>query len=394
MTSIDDREAREMLDPLAGEPTGAQWLDLDHIVREGDRRRRVRTAVTGTFTAVFLTAVAAGAAATVVNGREGGGVPVADRGSPSAAAVPYLPSAPTGPDCTLSPLPGSTGLLAAVDHTGHYTLQEVSSGKKAIVTVRKDGAQVAEVEMSALGRGEYNLNAKGEFTALFTDLSKDRPILFSYVYEDGKLTTLKDGEIITGIADNGRFAGLVKGNVPAVWERPGAAPTKFAVPHGKQAQVMFLDQDGTLLGYAHTDGSEFANLWLPDGSSRPIPVSPGQRSPTVWGIANGWVAGFDDVEGFRYNVGTKKYEPLPAQIRRPHTVASNGAVVGDDGTDGHLSVLDGGTVRKLPVTPGMKHYRILGISDDGRTVTANEYFPSPKSDPTQETGRAVTWTCG
>jgi hypothetical protein len=393
MTSTDDREGRELLGPLAGEPDGEQWLDLDRVVRDGDRRRRARTAVTGAFTAVFLTAVAAGSAAIVVNGRQGGGVPTAGRGSPSAAAAPPLPAAATGPDCTLSALPGTTGLLGAVDHTGHYTLLEAKAGKKTTVTVRKDGVQVAKVEIPTAHRLEYDLNARGEFTALFTDVSTDRLTLSSYVYTAGKLTTLKAGGVAMAITDNGRIAGILKGNEPAIWERPATAPTKLAVPRGKQAQVMFLDNDGTILGYANVEAAEFANLWLPDGSSRPVPVSEGQRSPTVWGIANGWVVGFDDRQGFRYNVATNKYEPLPAQIRRPHTVATNGAVVGDDGTDGSLYVLDGGTARKLPVTPGMLHYRILGISDDGRTVTGNEYFPAQTNDPTQETGRAVTWTC-
>jgi hypothetical protein len=405
MTSTDDREARAMLDPLAGEPSGEQWLDLDHIVREGDRRRRGRTAVTGVFTAVFLTAVAAGTAAIVVNGRQGDGVPAAGRGSPSAEAAPYLPYAATGPDCPLAPLPGTTGLLAAVDHTGHYTLQEASGGGKTTVTVRKDGAQVAQVRIPALGQGEYDLNARGEFTALFTDVTKDRLTLRSYVYEAGKLTTLKVDDIATDIADDGRIAGVVKGNVPARWERPDAEPSKLAVPRGKQAQVLFLDQDGTILGYANSEAAEFANLWLPDGSSRPIPVSEGQRSPTMWGIANGWVTGFDDAKGFRYNVGTKKFETLPAQIRRPQMVAANGAVAGDNGMNGNLYLLDGGMARKLsgkPSTVEAPTYRVLGISDDGRTVTGNEFFHDATSNPAgdaasnpaREKGRAVTWSCG
>ena len=394
MTATDDREAREMLDPLAGEPRGEQWLDLDHIVREGDRRRRVRTAVTGAFTAVFLTAVAAGTAAIVVNGRQGdGGVPTAGGASASAGA-PDLPYAATGPDCTLAALPGPTGLLAAVDHTGHYTLQEAKTGTRTTVTVRKDGVQVARVFLPPATQGDYAVNAKGEFTALMTDLSKEPATLVSYAYTAGKLTTMSAGSVATGIADDGRIAGVAKNSEPALWEGPSEAPRKLAVPVGKQAQVMFVDQDGTMLGYANSEGSEFANLWLPDGSSRALPSPDGQRSPTVWGINNGWVAGFDDAQGFRYRVGTNRYEALPAQIRRPHTVASNGAVVGDDGTDGHLWVLDGGVARKLPGAPEARHYRILGISDDGRTVTANEYRPAPASDPDRETGRAVTWTCG
>jgi hypothetical protein len=40
----------------------------------------------------------------------------------------------------------------------------------------------------------------------------------------------------------------------------------------------------------------------------------------------------------------------------------------------------------------MQHYTILGISDDGRTVTANEYYPPQAGDPARGTGRAVTWT--
>jgi hypothetical protein len=57
-------------------------------------------------------------------------------------------------------------------------------------------------------------------------------------------------------------------------------------------------------------------------------------------------------------------------------------------------VLYGGTVRKLPVRPQMRAYAILGITDDGRTVTGNEYDPSPVGDPGRKTGRAVTWACG
>jgi hypothetical protein len=56
---------------------------------------------------------------------------------------------------------------------------------------------------------------------------------------------------------------------------------------------MFFDQNGTILGYADTEASEFANLWLPDGSSRAIPVAEAQGPPSVNGIANGWVVGYD-----------------------------------------------------------------------------------------------------
>jgi hypothetical protein len=94
---------------------------------------------------VFLMTVAAGTTAVVVNGRQAHGGSATDYGSASASAAPYLPSAPTGPDCSLSALPGPTGLLAAVDHTGHYTLQEMNDGNKTTATVRKDGVKVAEV---------------------------------------------------------------------------------------------------------------------------------------------------------------------------------------------------------------------------------------------------------
>jgi hypothetical protein len=391
MTPMDDREARQLLGPLAGEPAGAQRLDVDRIVLQGNRRRRVRQIGTGALTAVFLTTLAAGTTAIVMNGRQADGAPTAGYGSASAA--PRLPAAPTGPDCTLSALPGPTGLVAAVDHTGHYTLQEMSNGTKTTAVVRKDGVKVAEVKIPVRGGGEYDLNAKGEFTAIFADVTKDRPAVFSYVYTAGKLNKLKADAVAVAIADDGRIAGTV-GRAPAIWERPTAQPKELKVPRGKQAQVLSFDQDGTVLGFANVEASEFANLWLPDGSSRAFPVGQGQTSPTLTGIANGRVVGFDNVHGFRYNVAANTYESLPAQVFRPHAVANNGAVVGDDGIDGNLSVWDGGTARKLPVTPGMQHYTILGISDDGRTVTANEYYPSRADDPTRETGRAVTWVCG
>jgi hypothetical protein len=393
MTPMDDREARELLGPLAGEPAGPQWLDVDRIVQEGGRRRRARSLGTGALTAVFLLTVAAGTAAIVVNGRQADGVPSAGYGSASASAGPHLPAAPTGPECTLSAVPGLTGLLAAVDHTGHYTLQEVRNGKKTTAVVRKDGAKITEVEIPGKARGEYAINARGEFTALFTDLSRDDLALSSYAYTAGKLTKLKGDSVANAIADDGRFAGTFNSE-PAIWQRPATPPEKLPVPRGKKAQVLFFDQDGTMLGYANSEASEFANVWLPDGSSRAIPVAEGQAGPTVGGIANGWVVGFNNVHGFRYNVATEKYEALPAQVFRPHGVASNGTVVGDDGTDGNLSVLAGGTARKLPRTPGTPFYTILGISDDGRTVTANERYPSQDGDPMGDTGRAVTWTCG
>jgi hypothetical protein len=401
MTPMDDREARELLGPLAGEPGGTQWLDVDRIVRDGDRRRRTRTIGTGTLTAVFLMTVAAGTTAIVVNGRQADGMPSAGYGSASASAPPSLPSAPTGPDCTLSALPGPTGLLAAVDHTGHYTLQEVSVGKKRTAVVRKDGVRVTGVEVEAPGRagGEYELNAKGEFTAIITDFSKNRPAVSSYAYTAGKLTELKgdadgDGDAFAvAIADDGRIAGTIY-QTPVIWQRPDAAPEELKVPPGERAQITSFDQDGTVLGYANNAVSQFARVWLPDGTSQAIPAREGQTFVTLTGIANGWVVGFTNVHGFRYHVATKKYEVLPAQVFRPHAVATNGTVVGDDGTDGNLSVWDGGTARKLPVRPAMQHYTVLGISDDGRTVTANEYYPSPPDDPQGETGRAVTWSCG
>lgn len=385
MTPIHDRAARELLSPLAGEPGGTQWLDVDRIVRDGGRRRRARTVGTGALTAVFLLTLAAGATAVVVSGRRADGVPATPDGAASA-------SAPTGPDCTLSALAGPTGLLAAADHTGHYTLQEVSGDNKTTAIVRKDGVKVAAVKIPAPAGGDYDLNARGEFTAIIADVRQDHPAVFSFAYTAGKLTRLTGDDVAVAVADDGRIAGTVK-NAPAIWQRPAAAPDELKVARGEQAQVISVDQDGTVLGYAHIEASQFANLWLPDGSSRAIPVVQGQGPPSVVGIANGWVAGFDTRNGFRYNVATRKYEALPAQIMHPHAVASNGAVVGD-GTDGSLYVLNGGVARKLPQTPGMQHYTVLGISDDGRTVTANEYFPSPKSDPAQETGRAVTWTCG
>jgi hypothetical protein len=392
MTPIDDREARDLLGPLAGEPGGTQWLDLDRIVREGDRRRRTRVIGTGALTAVFLATVAAGTTAIVVNGRQADGVPAAGYGSASPAAAPTLPSAPTGPDCTLSALPEPTGLLAAVDHTGRYTLQEVRRGDKTTAVVRKDGVKVVQVQIPVRGGGDYAVNAEGEFTAVFADGGKDRLDVFSYVYSAGKLTRLESGAVATDIADDGRITGTVDQS-PAIWLRPATPPEERKVSRGEKAQVLFLDQDGTLLGYANSEAAEFANLWLPDGSRRAVPVAQGQRSPSVSGIANGWVVGYDSRNGFRYHVGTGKYEPLPAQILHPHGVASNGTVVGD-GTDGNLYVLSGGVARKLPRTPGMQHYTVLGISDDGRTVTANEYNPPQAGDPVRGTGRAVTWTCG
>ena len=392
MTPIDDREARDLLAPLAGEPGGPQGLDLDRIVRDGDRRRRGRAIGTGALTAVFLATVAAGTTAVVVNGRQADGVPATGYGSASPGVAPMLPSAPTGPDCTLAALPGPTGLLAAVDHTGRYTLQEVRNGDRTTAVVRRDGVKTAEVTIPGRGNGEYDLNARGEFTALVTDGSQDRLILHSYAYTGGTLTELRAGAVATSIADDGRIAGTA-GPVPAIWAGPAAQPEKRAVPVGGQAQILFSDQDGTLLGYANSETAQFANLWLPDGSSRAVPAGEGQRPPTVTGLANGWVAGYDAGNGFRYQVATEKYETLPAQILRPHALAGNGAVVGD-GTDGNLYALNGGTARKLPQTPGMRHYAVLGISDDGRTVTANEYYPPRAGDPVRERGRAVTWTCG
>ena len=214
---------------------------------------------------------------------------------------------------------------------------------------------------------------------------------------DGKLTKLKGGGgLVSGITDDGRVAGSLKSGAAVVWKTAGAEPTRLAVPDGAEyAQVHGIDQDGTVAGYGNSDADTRAVFWLPGGGTREVPVADGQTSPYMVGFAGGWVAGADSRNGYRYNVRTDTYEKLPALGIRPVAVGTDGTVVSGDGNPTEtFHAIAGGSARKLASNSTATSYNILGVSDDGRTVTGNQYDRGAEDPADGAGGRTVTWTCG
>jgi hypothetical protein len=410
MNPIDDHAARDLLGPLAGEPEGAQRLDLEKIIRGGDRRRRTRHVATGVLSAAAVVVLVGAAAAVTRDHRLTAGVPTAGDGAatpyptassapdgaPASQPPPPLPSAAMGPACPLSPIGGGTGYVLAVDHTGHYTLEERGNpGQKAVArtaVVRRDGRQVAAVALPPSARNEYALNAKGDFVATIADIEKNGT---PYAYVGGKLTRLKGGSgVVRGITDGGRIGGLVGAtDRPVYWENATAKPTDLRLPPGAtRGGVIGIEEDGTVAGEVFTaDMDATAVVWLPGGAMKTIPVPAIQNPPYLVGIRDGWVAGGTSQNGFRYRIDTGRYEVLRAQGSNPQVMGGNGSVVAAPGAN-TLYVLSGTTARQLTTEPdpALVSYSITGVSDDGRTVTGNSFTKITGDDSEIQ---AVRWTC-
>ena len=414
MNPIDDHDARDLLAPLAVEPGGAQRLDLDQIMRRGDKRRRARYLMTGVMSGAAVFVLAGAAAAVVRDTQASSGVQAGASGTPSpygsqapapdgtptpsaSQPPPPLPSAAAGPACAMAPLAGISGPVEVVDHTGHYTVEQRGNPDrqaKAVRTavVRKDGRQIAAVTLPSSAGTEFAVNNKGEFAVTIRDSEKNGT---PYAYAGGKLTRLKGGAgVAATIADSGRLAGILN-DQPVYWKNASAEPTRLEMPEGAvRGGVGGIDQDGTMAGHVFTaDMGSTALIWLPDGSTKVLPV-PAQQNPTyLVGIRDGWVVGGTSQYGFRYNVATGRYQVLPAQGSNPQAVGGNGSVVAAPGTQ-TMYVLSGDTARQLAMDTEQKSSGITGISDDGRTVTGNSFSGIDGSGTaTAEQTQAVTWTC-
>ncbi|WP_305785913.1 hypothetical protein [Symbioplanes lichenis] len=370
MNAMDDSEARQLLGPLAGEPGGAQRLDVDEIVRVGTRRRHVRVIGNSVLAAVAAVALASGATVAIRNAS----LPQPGDVWPSASAPAgfALPDAPAGPNCTRSRLPGPSGAVSAVDHTGRYVLE----GKTGKAVVWRDGEKVVEVAVPADINAQYAINGRGEFVATLNN--------GVYAYLDGKLTRLWTGSA-AAITDDGDIVGLQDGAGPVLWT--DGAKTTPGLPADSVPAA--LDDDGTIAGM--TGASDELTVWLPGGDIRVLPVLPGPDARFVAGLRNGWVVGVDGRDGFRYNVTTEEYETLPAPFSRPIAVAADGAVLADHSETSSYFVLSGGTARALVVDTATSDFAPLSISDDGTTVIGNEYVRGTDR-PVAET-RPVAWTC-
>ncbi|WP_306208382.1 hypothetical protein [Actinoplanes sp. RD1] len=378
MNAMDDSEAKRLLGPLAGEPGGAQRLDVDEIVRVGTRRRHARIIGNSVLAAVATVALAGGATVAIRNASlpQPGDIWPSASASFAAPDGPSLPEAPAGPDCTRSRLPGPAGAVSAVDHTGRYVVEDRTG--KAVVW--RDGEKVAEVAVPADINARYAINGKGEFVATLDN--------GAYAYRNGKLTRLWTGSA-AAIADDGDIVGLRDGVGP-VLRTAGATTTPPLPAHGIPVGI---DDDGTIAGSIGFPGQVPDELvvWAPDGGSRPLPIAPGANDRYTVGIRNGWVAGANGRDGFRYNVTTAEYELLPAQFYRPIAVAADGSVLADYTVKHSYLILSGGTARKLQTGSATSDFEPIAISDDGTTVTGNEYVRGADR-PVAET-RAVRWTC-
>ncbi len=390
---MNEEEARRLLGPLAGDPLGPSRVDVPRAMAEGRRRRRTRFWATGTAVAALAATSLAGSTLAVGALDSPGPVPIPDviaSGSPVPMPRMSLTATPSSPasvppvaglaGCTVTRLPTDgvdKAIVSGGDPSGRWFVGRLYPGDFAYPQVIwKDGRIAAKFRMSGADGLLRDVNRAGQ--AVGSDFSGEDQR--AWIHTGGGLKRLKGG---AGHAEAINDAGVVVGGLgkgiasAAVrWDSPTAAPVELKVPDGtKESTAVDVDEDGTILGTVSAETEQTGYLWLPDGTTRqmPLPDVDGVRADLFWpeSIRNGWVAGrsvVDSSDGsrgfawFRYRVATNTYERLPDEAGMPDRVAANGWVLG---TASEPRIYADGGVTRLPRYKKGTEYQMASYSDDG-----------------------------
>ncbi|MFI5938150.1 hypothetical protein [Actinoplanes sp. NPDC051494] len=394
MTTTDERDAAELLGPLAADPPpGPSRVDVAETMRAGARRRRNRRVSSAlAFTAVALVAVGGGSWA-MASARRDPGRPLVPPAA-STAPAPRKSVVPRAVSCEVTRLPTGgieKAVVSGADPSGRWIVGRTYPTRKFSypLAIWKDSKLVESVEMPGQDQHLYDINSNGDAVgSSFGDSDHET----AYAYVGGKLRTLKGGNGTAGvITESGRIGGRL--NEPGalegravVWDSASAEPELVPLPPGTtESGIVGIGEDGTVVFTAGTDdGRSTGYLWLTDGTIRKLPLPAvdthdlGRKKATSFSpdaINGGWVSGTARYEneqgiywsGYRYRIADGRTELL-GDVQNPDVIAANGWIASGGSTP---VLFTGDTVVKLPgYGKGSREagYEIRGISDDGRTV--------------------------
>ena len=354
------------------------------------RRRRIRRP------SLALAPVAALAAALAV--------PLPATGNPTTRAT--AESRPTKPPttCAVERLaePDRSRLSNAVgaDRTGRLIVgfaARPDNSLKQHVLIWDDG-EPTEIDLPGIDESLFDINSSGAAVGASHDPTGSR-FLTPWIYHDGEVAALPgvDSGAATGINDRGDVTGSRWNALPPrpVWWPAGAqAPIDLPVPApaiGGEAAA--IDEDGTIVGHYFDEplGFENAFVWLPDGTSRKLPLPAGTTSPSrALQVENGWIIGFastpdEELVDVRWHLASGEVRTFPG-LSSLTSVNAHGWMTALDASGNAVLVSKAGGYVPLPGLTKQGGSFPQTLSDDGRVIAGL----SPDADGTI---RAVRWRC-
>ncbi|MFI5916204.1 hypothetical protein [Dactylosporangium sp. NPDC051541] len=364
-------------------------LTAEGLVRAGrDRvRRRRRAAMISTTAAVALILTAGVAALAAVRPPvEPDPAPMYPQPTSSAPGcrAQWLP-VPKGTE-TSQPLVDSTGLWAAAEADGGYSL-----------VIWRDGAVAAEVP--ALEHSMFSIVGISATGSVLVARAHRWRIITPGRSETVELSLPPDANPsgkadVTGMNAAGDVVGyatFADGQRAMLWRHgDGGRPTVLATPEGLASAAFTIADNGSIGGYVDDHkASRRPYVWRADGTGLVLPMPDDVPNGSVSELVGDRAVDF--ARGLWWQLSEEPGGPEPQWLA---TGSGGGRVMAADGTiavgTGGDAVLwgSGGTVR-LPAQPGFERYYVSGMSADGRVIAG-----SAVDEAAASAGRPLRWVCG
>jgi hypothetical protein len=408
-------------------------VDVDLAVRTGRRGERRRQVLIVAAAAAGVVGVSGVAAVGI-----GGGHPP-DRGglgaTPTAKPTPTVE--PTPVSCTVTgfaKLPGHTVSMYAGDPTGRYQIGTAfNEARQKILGALWAGGRptVFEVPGSGVFTDPTDVTSKGVVVGTASGVRDGGG--FAWRYADGKVTKLPNPP---GYSASGRAVVNERGDVAAVvatastayavvvW--PAASPNEPRVlSTPERPEVYDMADDGTVVGLVSEadHGTAYIGtpyVWSPDGIGRALAVPSTWDDGALEGVHGDWAFGSVHKRPSGFGPGTRSSTPNATRESRPassdwtlaparwrlstgevqvwtgplanamvYNATESGWLSVSMGREGSALVAPDGRVLGLKDRgkAGARLYQAAWVSDDGRTILGEAWYPSSgREEP-------ATWRC-
>ncbi|GIH04182.1 hypothetical protein Rhe02_22490 [Rhizocola hellebori] len=371
----------ELFHDLADE---AKFYDVTEGALRGARRRRRARLAAAPVAVVSVAAVVVAGLTARADSRPGPG----PQATPSVTASParVLPEA-----CVPQVLPladGYTqGMVVGGDPTGRLLVGSLDVSRERTRSVIWADGKIQLLSPPGTEFGVTDINSSGTAVGNSLDGPQGKEVSVAWVLHDGQYTTLK-GEAAQAYAINshGVIVGNVKGK-PAVWRSLTAEP-QLLQTNAPAAAVYVgaaydIDDDGYITGRVDTPRMSPA-LWRPDGTLDSLP-----DAVDLAAISNGWVLGTSRSGPARWNLRTRRMDPISqAGLTR---INAQGWMAGIHSYKKVMLVAENEALQ-LPVPAGVptEQAAMTFLSDDGLTL-AGWYGGDPTGD--EVVAVPVMWRC-